>query len=207
MIKTALHLKDVPLVEVIQRGKNVLAGLTGNPYVPAPMPTLPEIQAAIAAAEAASDAYEMAKVTLRALKRERDVARRELEDVLRAESLTVQVATGGDAMKIVSTGFEIMSEGSPVGVPDQPRNFVLKVTAAEGALKASWLKVRGVRTYEIQISNNPLSATSWVGWGSSTRIRVLMNDLPSGTKVWVRVRALGAAGGGAWSGPVGKMVP
>ncbi len=193
--------------ELIQFAKNVHTALKGNPNVPAPNPPLPALQALIEKAETTTNAYEAEKDVLRTRKNVRDDAIKALCDGLRTEADTVQAVTGGNPDKIDTTGFRIRSRPTPVGIPAQVTNLVLGAGPADGTLKAGWKPVRGVRSYEIQASPDPVSPASWMFKGTVTKSRVILNTFPSGTKVWVRVRGIGAAGPGPWSDPAAKTVP
>lgn len=200
-----LNLSNMNAPEVIQFGKNVHTGLTGNANVPTPNPTVAALQTLITAAENANDAYEAEKATLASKKSARDAAALALANGLRTEAYTVEVATGGDAAKIITTGFEVKSNGAPIGVPVQVTNLSVKASDMEGNLKANWKKVRGADAYEIQSSLD--TPTTWVPKGSVTKTRAQVNSFTSGQRIWLRVRALGTAGEGPWSDAAAKIVP
>jgi hypothetical protein len=135
------------------------------------------------------------------------VAVQALADGLRTEAFTVEVATGGLAAKIITTGFELRSNGSPIGVPTQVVNLSLKASDLEGALKAAWKKVHGADSYEIQVSPDPMTPSTWTPKGTVTKTRAELGGFTSGQRIWLRVRVIGAAGAGRWSDPSVKTVP
>lgn len=193
--------------ELIQFAKNVHTALKGNTNVPAPNPTLPALQTLITTAETGVHAYEAEKEVLRARKKVRDEAIKALCDGLRIEADTVQAVTGGQPDKIETTGFRIRSRPTPVGTPAKVTNLVLVPGPADGALKAAWKPVRGVRSYELEASPDPMTPTSWIYKGAATKSKATVNSFVSGAKVWVRVRGIGAAGPSPWSDPAVKTVP
>jgi hypothetical protein len=67
--------------------------------------------------------------------------------------------------------------------------------------------VRGVRSYELEASPDPMTPASWIYKGTVTKSKATVNSFMSGAKVWVRVRGIGAAGPGHWSDPAVKTVP
>src|ERR1019366_4329348 len=95
--------------ELIQFAKGVHSALKGNSNVPAPNPTLPELQTLIATAETGVNDYEAEKEALRNRKKVRDEAIKALCDGLRIEADTVQAVTGGNPDKIETAGFRIRS--------------------------------------------------------------------------------------------------
>ena len=193
--------------ELLQFARNVQTALSGNPNVPAPNPALPALQALIAAAEAGINAYEAEKDVLRNKKNMRDEAIKALCDGLRLEADTVQAVTHGDPDKIETTGFRVRAHPTPVGTPAQVTNLVLAPGPADGTLKATWRPVRGVRSYEIEASPDPITPSSWIYKGAVTKSKATVNSFASGAKIWVRVRGIGAAGPGPWSDPAVKVVP
>jgi len=193
--------------ELIQFAKNVHTALKGNANVPAPNPTLPALQALISTAETGVNAYEAEKDVLRTRKNTRDEAIKALCDGLRIEADTVQAVTGGAPDKIETTGFRVRARATPVGTPAQVTNLVLAAGPADGTLKAAWKPVRGVRSYELEASPDPIAPTSWIYKGTVTKSKATVNSFVSGAKVWVRVRGIGAAGPGPWSDPAVKTVP
>jgi hypothetical protein len=193
--------------ELIQFAKGVHSALKSNPNVPAPNPTLPALQALIADAEAGVNGYEAEKEALRNRKKVRDETIKALCDGLRIEADTVQAITGGNPDKIENAGFRIRSRPTPVGTPAKVTNLVLAAGPADGTLKAAWKPVRGVRSYEIEASLDPITPTSWIYKGTVTKAKATVNSFTSGAKIWLRVRGIGAAGPGPWSEPAVKTVP
>jgi hypothetical protein len=193
--------------ELIQFAKTVHSALKDNTNVPAPTPSLPDLQNLITTAQTGVNAYEAEKEVLRARKKVRDEAIKALCDGLRIEADTVQAVTGGNPDKIESTGFRIRSRPTPVGTPAKATSLVVAAGPADGTLKAAWKPVRGVKIYEIEASPDPMTPTSWTYKGAVTKSKATVNSFTSGAKIWMRVRGIGAAGPGPWSDPAVKTVP
>lgn len=207
MALIATGLNRMTDVQVIQFAKQIQTALTGNAHVPAPNPPLPTLQALVATAESSIDAYEAEKAILRNKKNIRDEAMKALCNGLRLEADTVQAATGGDLDKMGTTGFRASKRPSPVGIPTQVTRLVLEAGPIEGILKACWKPVRGVKVYEMESSLDPVGANTWTYKGTVTKAKAAINSFVSGTRIWLRVRAIGAAGAGPWSDPGVKTVP
>jgi len=193
--------------ELIQFAKNVHTALKGNDNVPAPHPTLSALQDLITTAETGVNAYEAEKDVLRMRKNGRDEAIKALCYGLRTEADTVQAVTCGAPDKIETAGFRVRARSTPVGTPAQVTNLVLRAGPADGTLKAAWKPVRGVRSYELEASPDPMTPAGWIYKGTVTKSKATVNSFASGAKVWVRVRGIGAAGPGPWSDPTVKTVP
>ena len=119
----------------------------------------------------------------------------------------MQAATGGDAVKIETTGFSVKATPAPVGVPAQVGNLVLTAGDNEGSIDYGHDPVRGAKSYEVQTSVDPVSASSWTYKTTAPRSSGTLTGFTSGAKIWVKVRAIGAAGPGPWSDPATKTVP
>ena len=196
----------VPRVRACGLGETMLRGWVTLHSV-MPFPTLQALQSLIATAEMGVNAYEAEKDVLRTRKNVRDEAIKALCDGLRIEADTVQAATGGNPDKIESSGFRIRARGTPVGTPAQVTSLALAAGPADGTLKAAWKPVRGVRSYELEASPDPMTPTSWIYKGTVTKSKATVNSFVSGATVWLRVRGIGAAGPGPWSDPAVKTVP
>ena len=207
MAKVKVDLANKNAVQMLQYGRNVHTGLTGNLYVTTAAPTLPVLDGGITALQTANDAYEAEKDVLKAKMAARDAALKALAGLLRTEAATVQTATGGDPVKILTTGFEVASSPTPASAPAQVLNLKVSASDHEGALSASWKKTTRTQRYELQASIDPPTPTSWVMKSSSTKTRAEVNSFTSGQRIWLRVRAVNAAGAGAWSDPAVKTVP
>ena len=194
-------------MQVIQFAKNVHSALTGNPNVPNPNPSLPALQTLIATAETSISAYDVEKVILRKKKNLRDEALKALCGALRQEAGVVQAATSGDPERLATTGFHVGKRPSPVGTPAQVASLGLEAGSIDGTLKAAWRPVYGVKAYEIESTQDPSGAGTWTFKGSTTKAKAVVNSFVSGTRIWLRVRAIGAAGAGPWSDPAVKVVP
>jgi len=64
-----------------------------------------------------------------------------------------------------------------------------------------------VKVYEIESSLDPIGVNAWTYKGTVTKAKAALNSFISGTRIWLHVRAIGAAGPGPWSDPAVKTVP
>jgi hypothetical protein len=93
--------------------------------------------------------------------------------------------------KLVSTGFDLASNGDSVPAMLAPTGFKLTDGLNTGEIKST---VRGVAQAIMYSHEYCLTAPDenavWVTWVTST-VSTLFTDLPSGTRVYVRVGAIG----------------
>jgi hypothetical protein len=188
-------------------GNNIKAGVTGNPNVPNPSPTPAELGTMITNATNGLTDLNAAEAAYKAKLLACDGFIGVLKAGLTKEAASVLVATGGDPVKIESTNMPIRRPSNPIGPLGQVLDLALKEGANEGELKATWKKLRGAASYEVQVSVDPFTPTSWRGVAPSSKCRTVITGLTSGAKMWVRVRGIGKGNPGVWSDPATKIVP
>jgi hypothetical protein len=59
----------------------------------------------------------------------------------------------------------------------------------------------------VQVCADPPSTNGWTTRTSCSASRAILEGLPSVTRQWFRVRAVGTAGPSGWSEPAVKTVP
>jgi hypothetical protein len=120
----------------------------------------------------------------------------------------VENVSGGNATMLASGGFSLRAKASPVGPLGRVMELVVRAGAHEGTLHAAWKRLRGAGSYEIHVSPDPLSDTTWGFYAVSIKSSATLEGFTSGSRIWVRVRGIGANNqSGAWSDPAVKVVP
>ena len=102
---------------------------------------------------------------------------------------------------------QVRAAASAATTPDQVMNLAITSGDSAGELDLQWDPIPGTKSYEIQTSPDPMTAASWTGQPPVTKSKTAIFGLTSGARVWVRLRAVNAAGQGAWSDPATKIVP
>ena len=207
MAKIALGLGKLKPPQKIQLGKNIKTGMTGNANTPTPNPSLVTIGTLITTAETKLTAVNALEEQIKAARLELDDALIALDAGLTQEAAYVQDVTAGDAVKIATTNMPIRRANEPIGPLGQVLALVVKTGVNAGELKASWKKLRGAASYEVQVSVEPVTPASWRGVAPSSKVRTVISELTSGAKMWVRVRGIGSADPGPWSDPATMIVP
>lgn len=207
-MKITLNLSKKTILQIIDFAKLIKTKLTGNAAFPTPNPSIIALGTLITEAETANGAYETAKTTAD----EKLITRNLKMDALRAgivkESSYVEDNAVTEA-DIESGGFTPSKTPSPVGPPGQVQNLSVTRNDADGALDSQWdPEADALKGYEVQLSVDPVTPTSWVTKDIVSQSNVTLTGLTSGTRVWIRVRGLGnKSQKGAWSNPVSKIVP
>lgn len=207
MAKVKLNLNGLSIGDLLQRAVDIKTAMTGNANFTTPIPTLTSVGTLTTALTTTNNTYESGLLTQKTNLTNRDNAAAALVAALSQLGGYVEAASAGDDAKIQSAGMGVRGTRAPVTVPTQVMNLSLSAGDNDGELDGQWDPVPNVKTYDVQTSPEPITSTSWVSKPSVTKSKVVLTGLPSGTRVNVRVRAVGSGGTGAWSDPSIKTVP
>ena len=126
-------------------------------------------------------------------------ARQQLENSLLSGALKVQDISEGDESKILSSGFDINRKATQVGILDQVINVQIRQGKLTGSLEVSWDTVNHAYSYEIRYTKNPKTETSVFAHTTSTKHKILLEDLVPGQTYIVQVAGVGSDTKRVWS--------
>lgn len=110
----------------------------------------------------------------------------------------VTQAASGNIQALVSSGMELRKKPQPIEL-EAPVNLVITAGPQPGQLKTKVDVVKGARSYIARCATDPEApATQWTIVNCS-RSQCVISGLPSGTKQWVVIGALGSNHNTAWS--------
>jgi len=207
MAKTKLNLNGLSDVQIIQQCGNIKTAMTGNANFTTPIPTLTALGTLITTAQTALTASDNAQTAAKQAVADKDTAIAALLAAAAQLALYVDLTAAGDESKILSAGMQVRAAATAATTPNQVMNLNLTAGDNAGELDLQWDFIPGAKTYEIQTSPDPVTATSWTSQPSVTKSKAAVFALTSGARMWVRVRAVNAAGQGAWSDVATKIVP
>jgi hypothetical protein len=187
---------------------NVITKMTGNATYMTPNPSLMDLQTLLTNSQTKNAAYVAAKTAADQALVERDVAKKALADAYELEAAYVQNQSAGDEVKILSAGYEVRATAAPIGPVGQVLNVAVTEGDGEGSVDVQHDPVNGGNSYEtaVYIGNEPSTGT-YTTASQQTASKTTLTGLTSGTRIWVKVRAIGAQGPGPWSDPATKIVP
>jgi hypothetical protein len=208
-VKIIAGLRNLSILDRIAKSKVVQAAMTTNAAsFPNLLPSAAAYGTLITDAEAKVAAYNAGIATLADLKVARDFAMDALETGYNQRVGYVQGVAGDDPAIAALAGMQVLQPGGNVGPMPRVLDLLLSEGDHSGYVDAMWKPVYGAKSYEIAISPDPMSDTSWVFKMSSAKSSATLTGLKSGDKVWVRVRAIGADPlPGDWSDAAMKVVP
>ena len=186
------------------------AAMTGNANFTTPLPPVADFTPVRAAYATALGAFNTAQAAAKLATTNKDTARAALESMLTGRGNYVELIASGaadPAAVVESAAFAVRSAKTPPSVPPPVANLSLTAGDNAGELDLQWDPVDVASHYNVQTSPDPITATSWTAQPDVTKSKAVVLGLTSGAKTWVRVRAAGTGGIGAWSDVATKIVP
>lgn len=191
--------------------RTILTSLRSNEHFPLPWPLpTPSLDELEADFSAYLDAVQAALTGDRVKIATRNERREALSDKLRRLAKYLELVAHGNAAMLETTGFELRRDttrrGTP-GIPDAPALLRIVAAVRRGRIEAAATEVLGAGAYEIQISQTDPALDD--GWRHALTVlvpqRIVLDGLAPGA-TWLRLRAVGSEGYGAWSEPVSVVV-
>lgn len=206
MPKVKLNIKDRSIPERVARGHQMIQALTNNPNFPNPQPTLAVLTAVtdeLEAAYAQQQADRQAALASTTVTHDKNAAW-EIE-FRKAASYVASVAT--DDAAVQSAGMAVAARASHSAADTAPSGLSVSDGDHDATLDLHFDRVPGAKSYVIEHSLDPPTATSWTHAAVTTKSSVTIGGLVSGTRYWFRVAVVTSAGQSGWSDPATKIAP
>ncbi len=198
MSRLKIDFDKKPVPQQVAESRDKQTKITGNLNYLTPTPTMAALKTATDALEnaynAALNRYKEKKALMR-------IARKELKGLIVELADYIQITSGGDETKILSSGFGVRKQRTPATVPDVPVNVKVSATEFDHALDISSKLVKGAKSYVFEMCVDPLTEKNFMPIEISTKSTTRVKDLTPGTKYWFRLLAVNAAGKSGWSVP------
>jgi len=207
MAKVKFTFKGMSDTDSIQACLNLKTALTGNASFPTLPVSLTALGTAITTAQTKLIAAENAQATAKQATADKDTALDTLKALAMQDIGYVDLTANGNESIILSAGLPVRAAKTPQTVPNQVQNLSLTAGDNTASLDVHWDPLANGKTYEVQTSPDPFTTTSFVTADTVTKSSTTLTNLTSGSRVWVRVRAINSAGKGPWSDPAVKVVP
>jgi hypothetical protein len=207
MAKVKLNFRRLSVTEKIAKAQQIVTALTGNASFPNPNPPLATITAGANGLSGTYTTTQAAKQALKTAVADQSAKEDSLDQMISQIASYVESVAGADEALINSAGMDTKAAASAPSMPDTPTSLESTVGDHDGQLDLSWDPVSGAKSYVIQQSADPPTATSWTHNSTSTKSSTTVDGLTSGTRYWFRVSAVGAGGQSGWSDPATKIAP
>jgi hypothetical protein len=207
MTKVKLNLRSLSTTEKVAKARQIVSALTGNADFATPQPSLAQVTAAadnLETAYAEAQTARQTAVTKTSIMRDREDA---LEGILRQLAAYIESVSGDDDTKILSAGVSVKSPTIASSEVTAPTGLSTSQGDHDGEIDLTWDKVRNAKSYIVERSSDPPSATSWKHETVSLKSSATISNLTSGTRYWFRVAAVMSGGQSGWSDPSTKIAP
>ena len=206
MSTIAINISSLTILQKLAKGQEIITMSTANPNAPGnatPLATLSAAQAALVAANAAAEEIrQLSKQRTEA----RDAALLEWTAAITGLAAFTENATGGDATKILTTGYDVRAAATPPQPVGQVKNVEVNFTGMPGHSEVRWKRDANADAYVVQRSPDPITETSWINQGTVTEPRFEGNGAIPGQKYWYRTAGVNRLGQGPWSEPALRPV-
>lgn len=208
MPKIKLNFGRLTIPEKIARARQIVTALDGNANFPSPSPKLPSITTAIDDLNTAYETSLAARQTTLEKTSDQNVKEDALDKLLSQLASYVESVAGDDIVMVQGAGMDLKSRLAPsTDKPGQPQDLSPSAGDADGEIDLNWEPVAGAKSYVVERSGDPLTATSFAHDAVSTRSQYTATGLTSGTRYWFRVAAINNNGQSGWSDPATKIAP
>ena len=209
MAKIARNWSKLPIKQRSAKFGVIIQAIEDNPtIVTEAKPTLPVLKAAQTKSVASIKKVDDLEIELAAARAEMHTDIDAVADLIEEEVPTVESATGGDKAKILTIGYDVQDE-EPAGPrePKKPERFTVTSGDDEGELDWTCDRDPAARMVESETTETPDIAGSWKKNTPTTKSSGTIPGLPSGKRVYTRLRGIGTNGPGPWSDVISKIVP
>jgi hypothetical protein len=207
MARVSAKLRRLGILQLLQFLQDLITAATGNTNAPTPNPHLTVLQGLYDDGVDANNAFTAAQDACAAASAERDAKLQEILAGITGYINSMETHTSFDAVKLASLGLPLRAAPTPPQACGTVTNLTTSTGDDEGAITAKWERQPQAASFEVQISPDPATSSSWTHAVTVTRAKVKLMGLPSGQKRWMRVRAVNDQGPGSWSDPSCRMVP
>ena len=174
---------------VIGKSQTIVEMMTGNPVYVDLQAELPAVATAITnLVDANNEAKFVGGKIAHEHKRVCDATLRRLINILLPQ---VQTASGGDAEKILSGGWDVVKKPEHGEKPGKPENFKSLFTAYDGHVKMHWKGDKLAIYYQLEMLDEQ---GKWIVAATTSRCSCTVAGFNSGKAYTFRVVAMGAIG-------------
>lgn len=174
---------------LLVKAKIIRSGMEKNVNYPDPSPPLTDVAVAITDYEnSLSNSGSGGKLDTAVKEQKRTV----LENLLTNLGLYVQANGKNDESILLSSGYDLQKQRTPVGMLAKPENIKVMPGRSTGSLKVSINSIPGADSYLFNYTEMPLLANSNWQLMPSSKATVLINGLESGKQYAFKVAGVGS---------------
>ena len=206
MATITTNISGLNILQKTEKGLTLISMGTGNVLVPGNGPCLAAFSTAQTALLAANADVQATRDALTHQIALRDAAELDWNDKCTKLASFTQTATGGVETSILSSGFGVRGPNVPKPPLTAPDGVSASLNGLPGNTKVKWTAVTGAVSYLVEMSADPITATSWVQVATPTKASCDAGGAEPGKIAWFRVAGVNALGAGPWSNPAQRAV-
>ena len=208
MSKVKVGFQKLDILKKRQLVAKVAEMMAGNPNFPGAANYLSALQAADAQLGGDFTEAEAARAASKAKTATQNRSETALDGAMNNFATAIQLESGGDQAKILSSGLEVAEAPVAAKMPDAPGNLSLSRNAAPGSIHGHFDAVSDAGSYLARTCVGPAPDGTWtVHPMPITKSNFDLEGFESGSHVWAEVMAHNAAGDSPWSGAADIYVP
>ena len=194
----ALNFKDLAIPEQVLKTRDIINRTKDNTDFPHPIPSIADITASndlleLCHSDASGRDHQFVSIMERQEKKH--------YALMMLFVGFVQDKSGGDKLKIESTGLDVKKRGGKGKKLASVSYLRQLIWGIEGEVRMRWKLLKGARSFVSQTSNNWKNRWRYTDF-ASTKATLVIGKLVSESYVWVRIAGINSMGIGAWSNPV-----
>ena len=200
-LRALIDIVRLAIPEKIIAYRNILSKLIANPFFPNPYVSLDDVTGVVNALETAYIAAQDGSHTANSIMHDKELL---ADNGIRVLAHYVNQMSNGEETKLLSSGFNISKDVSPLAKPilsvvDGPHSgsAMAITTALDGS---------GVHVWQIHKGGIPALETDWETVKMTPLATILLDDLEVGTYVAVRVSSVTVKGTSEYCIPVVKLI-
>lgn len=187
--------KGLPHADLVAKTRHIVKMMTDNPAFPDPIPSLQVVSLNCDILEVAASAADFTKGRIERARR--DEAYDTVRELVMNLANYVQAAAHGDALVIMSAGFEVKLKRQTSVPLEAPAKVEVerKLKAAKGSLFVRWSPVKNKKLYKVLINDaDPTDPGAWRLLTTTGKNFMSVEGLESFRNYAFRVVAIGALG-------------
>src|SRR5436305_9405873 len=170
MPKVKLNISRLSIPQRTAKCRQIVTAMTGNPNFPNPNPPLATVTATLNDLDAATNAAQASRQETKAKTADQNNKDDIASGLMSQLAAHVESVAGGDEGIILSAGMDTKAAPTAASdIPDAPANLSATAGDRDGEIHLSWEAVSGAKSYIIELSADPITATSWAHARVSTR--------------------------------------
>jgi len=130
----------------------------------------------------------------------------QLQSDIRALAAYVESISMGDAITILSSGFELRSKSAGSQEVFTPENLRIRYSKNSGEFRLLWNKVPGALNYILEYQSEPPNDQPWKSSLITHLTKHDFTNLNPGATIWLRVKSIGKGKTSVFSAPLKAIV-